>query len=336
MKKVLIIQTAFIGDVILATSLIEKIHSFYKDIKIDFLLRKGNESLLIGNPNINNIIIWNKKGSKYIELLKTIMTVRKNKYDTVVNLQRFASTGLITIFSKSKRKIGFNKNPLSFLYNIKVKHEIDNNKHEIERNQKLIETITDTTAVKPKLYPSANDYNKVEKYITNHITISPTSVWFTKQFPAKKWIEFINDVPENYTIYLLGGKNDFEACENIINNSNHTGCKNLAGELSLLQSAALMKSAKMNYVNDSAPLHLCSAMNAPVCAIFCSTAPKFGFSPLSDTNTIVEIKENLVCKPCGIHGKRACKEVHFNCANMINISDLRNSLSLNNNFANLN
>ena len=60
MNRILIIQTAFIGDVILATPVVEKLNQFYPEAKIDFLLRKGNEDLLKGHPIINKLYIWNK------------------------------------------------------------------------------------------------------------------------------------------------------------------------------------------------------------------------------------------------------------------------------------
>ena len=94
---------------------------------------------------------------------------------------------------------------------------------------------------------------------------------------------------------------------------------NLSGLLSFLESAALMETAKMNYVNDSAPLHIASAMNAPVTTYFCSTVPSFGFGPLSDNKTIVEVKEKLDCRPCGLHGKKECPEKHFNCGFKIEV-----------------
>ena len=75
----------------------------------------------------------------------------------------------------------------------------------------------------------------------------------------------------------------------------------------------------MNYVNDSAPLHIASAMNAPVTVYFCSTEPSFGFGPLSDNKTIVEVKEKLNCRPCGLHGKESCPKGHFNCGLKIEI-----------------
>ena len=73
----------------------------------------------------------------------------------------------------------------------------------------------------------------------------------------------------------------------------------------------------MNYVNDSAPMHLCSSVNAPVTAIFCSTVPSFGFGPLSENSRIIETKEELSCRPCGLHGFKTCPKGHFQCAESI-------------------
>jgi heptosyltransferase-2 len=100
----------------------------------------------------------------------------------------------------------------------------------------------------------------------------------------------------------------------------------LAGKLNFLESAALMEKAVMNYVNDSAPMHFASAMNAPVTAIYCSTIPAFGYGPLSENSTIVELQEPLSCRPCGIHGKKSCPETHFNCAMKIRNEQLLASL----------
>jgi ADP-heptose:LPS heptosyltransferase len=87
--------------------------------------------------------------------------------------------------------------------------------------------------------------------------------------------------------------------------------------LSFLASAALQQKAFLNYVNDSAPLHFCSAVNAPVVAIYCSTVPVFGFGPLSTQSFIVETQQKLSCRPCGLHGKKECPLGHFNCAKTI-------------------
>src|ERR1035437_3526936 len=111
MLKFLIIQTAFIGDVILATAVAEKLHHHYPDATIDFVLRKGNEGLLANHPFIKTVYVWDKKQSKIKNLFSISKQVRKNKYDFIINLHRFLSSGIITGFSGAKHKIGFDKNP---------------------------------------------------------------------------------------------------------------------------------------------------------------------------------------------------------------------------------
>ena len=317
MKKILIIQTAFIGDVILATSVIEALHQSFPEARIDFLLRKGNEGLLEGHPFLHKTLIWDKKQGKYAQLKSLIATLRNEKYDVAINLQRFMTTGIITAFSGAKQTIGFNKNPMSVFFSKRYPHVIgnkNNTTHEVNRNLSLLKDLTSSTDfVKPKLYPSSADFDKV-KCLEKYITISPTSVWFTKQYPANKWVDVINMVPKDYSVFLLGGKADAAACEWIKSQSSHPNVEVKAGQLSFLESAALMKNAAMNYVNDSAPLHLASATDAIVTAIFCSTIPAFGFGPLSSNSTVIETTENLDCRPCGLHGYKACPKGHFKCS----------------------
>jgi heptosyltransferase-2 len=328
-QSFLIIQTAFIGDVILATALIEKLKKTYPQASIDFLLRKGNEALLIANPHVREVIIWDKKKGKIKNLLKLASYVRSKKYDCVVNAHRFASSGLITAFSGAKVKTGFDKNPWSFLFNHRVWHNLETNLHETERNQKLIEFITDKNRELPKLYPSDKDFEKVKIFQNGeYICIAPTSVWFTKQFPAKQWIEFLDTIRDKVDkVYLLGAPDDRAICDDIRGQSSNRNVVNLSGQLSLMESAALMKGARMNFVNDSAPMHLASAMNAPVTAIFCSTIPSFGFGPLSENSHVVQTNEKLACRPCGLHGYKKCPEGHFKCATTIAKESLQNCLA---------
>ncbi len=318
MNKTLIIQTAFIGDVVLATAVVEKLRAYYPDLVIDFLLRKGNESLLAGHPHLRRVIIWNKNNGKYKGLVKIVKEVRREKYDRVINLQRFFSTGLLTVLSGAASTVGFDKNPLSFFFSKSITHRFGTFSkpvHEVERNLSLIKNVADNQLVRPRLYPSPADFKKV-KTKEKYITISPGSIWYTKQWPQDKWVEFLDGVGESYKVFLLGGKNELLLCQKIKDLSRHSNIAIKAGELSFLQSAALMKGAQMNYVNDSAPLHLASAVNAPVTAIFCSTVKEFGFTPLSDNRETLETKEKLSCRPCGLHGKTSCPEGHFKCSNI--------------------
>lgn len=328
MEKILIIQTAFTGDVVLATAMLEKLHRFFPGAQIDFLVRKGNEGLLNDHPFLHEALIWNKKENKKKNLFLLLKKIRKEKYDAVINLQRFASTGTLTAFSGAKEKIGFDKNPFSFLFTKKIKHDLSNGKHEVERNDELIQDFTDDSFAKPRLYPSIANYNEIEKYTSQlYVCMMPASVWFTKQYPVDKWIELINNFSSAYTIFLLGGKEDADICKKIKENSTNNKIEILAGKLNFLSSVALMKNAKMNYTNDSAPLHFASAVDAPVTAIFCSTVPAFGFYPLSAKSFIIETNEKLTCRPCSLHGLKACPLGHFKCAYTIETSQLLSTLS---------
>jgi lipopolysaccharide heptosyltransferase II len=330
-KKFLVIQTAFIGDVVLATALVEKLHQKYPESEIDFLVRKGNDGLLIGHPFLSELLVWDKSKNKYPNLGKLLRRIREKKYDAVINVQRFAPTGVLTAFSGAKEKIGFDKNPLSFLFTNKIRHTIGsvaNRFHEIDRNQLLIRNMTDSIPARPRLYPTAADFEKVRLYQAGpYICIAPASVWFTKQYPKAKWVELIDHLPADLHIYLLGSVSDSHLCDELIKASHKQEMiSNLCGKLTFLESAALMKGAAMNFVNDSAPLHFASAVNAPVTAIYCSTVPGFGFGPLSDRSFTVETRQELPCRPCGLHGYKACPLTHFACALTISNEQLIETL----------
>lgn len=313
MKRILIIQTAFLGDVILATPVVSELNRVFPEAKIDFLLKKGNESLVAGNPKINEVITFDKSSGKWKSILRLIKQCRASNYDLVINLHRFASSGMIAGFSKGKKRYGFKKNPFSFMYTKSFDHSIGDGTHEVERNLKLISEFGCSPKTRPELFPSEKEMASVQSYLSDEFyCLAPASVWYTKQLPKEKWLELIRKIGIRKTIYLLGGKDDFELCESILNDASMESIINLSGKLNLLESAALIQKATRTFVNDSGPLHLASAVNAPVTAFFCSTVPNFGFGPLSDDSEVKEVKD-LECRPCGLHGHKSCPKGHFNC-----------------------
>lgn len=327
MKKYLVIQTASIGDVILSTSLAEKLKSKDPDCQIDYLIKKGNEGVFHGNMLITELFIWDKKQDKYKNLLAIIFQLRENKYDGVFNLQRFFSSGAVTLFSGAKKTYGFKKNPLSLFFSKRFPHTYKENWHEIDRNHQLISHLTDPVPALPKLYPTQKEFAKMSSYKTQaYITMTPASLWFTKQYPFERWVEFLNALPSDLHVYFLGGPDDTKLCDQLIRESGYKNAMNFAGKLSFVESAALMRDALMNYVNDSAAQHIASSMNAKTTSIYCSTIPDFGFGPLSEDAVIIETKDALECRPCGLHGHKTCPEGHFNCAQTIATQELINRI----------
>jgi len=324
--NILVIQTAFIGDTILATALLEKLFHALPGVNIDFLIRKGNEGLFHNHPFIRSIFTWDKLGGrKYRTLFSLIIRFRSAHYHYCINLHRHTSTGLVTLLCGARNTIGFTMNPLSRFFTYTFIHKIGvapKLTHETDLYLQLATPLTsDMSPTMPRLYPPDENVLPATSH-SAYVTIAPTSVWFTKQLPAEKWCALIERIDQSISVLLIGAGSDYDHCERIKAAVSHPSVINLAGKLSLLQSAALMKRALMNYANDSSPVHIASSVNAPITAIFCSTVPAFGYGPLGTEGKIVESHVELTCRPCGPHGHTACPEGHFKCGNTIIIEDI--------------
>lgn len=325
-KKILIIQTAFIGDTILASQFARAVKNQYPDSEIHFFLRKGNESVIQGLSSIEKTWIWDKAGGKTKNLFKQIFQLREFKFDMVFNLHRHFNSGLVSMLMRSSFKVGFAQNPLSFFYSKKIHHQIPHPRgwHEVQRNLELIPgyNIVDNCKIyKPELPLTQKNFDKVAFYKDEaYFIIAPASVWFTKAWSEQKYRELTAELVKVAKVYFIGAKSDKELCDRIREGLPRTD--NLCGSLNLLDSAALMKSAIRVFVNDSAPLHLASCVNAKTTAIFCSTIGAFGYTPLSDDSVVVEVGQALSCRPCGLHGHKSCPLGHFKCSEDIEVRNV--------------
>lgn len=340
-KTILIIQTAFIGDTILASHFARAVKETYPQSRIHFLLRKGNESVIQGLPTIEKTWVWDKQGGKTRNLLRLISELRTIKFDIVFNLHRHFNSGLVSAMMNSPLKIGFKQNPLSLLQTHKIDHKIphipaDNEKivwHEVQRNLQLLKAVYPDLTIdheakkyRPELPLTQKNYDKVKAFTEGtYFVVAPASVWFTKAWPEHKFRALTQELAKQGRVYFIGAPGDRELCDRIREGMENT--ENLCGSLSLLDSAALMEKAKRVFVNDSAPLHLASCVNASTTAIFCSTVPAFGYTPLAQDSTVVDVGNSLSCRPCGLHGYRKCPLGHFKCAEDIEVTRIMKTIA---------
>lgn len=322
-KTILIIQTAFIGDTILASQFARAVKERYPDYKIHFFLRKGNESVIEGLSTIEKTWVWDKKGGKTKNLIRLILELRKINFEMVFNLHRHFNSGLVSMMMKSPMKAGFSQNPLSFFYTRKIKHQIPDPRgwHEVQRNLELIPNyhiVDNSKNYRPELPLLQKNFDKVSPYTEgNYFVVAPASVWYTKAWSESKYRLLTEELSKSGKVYFIGAPSDKELCDRIRKDFPNT--ENLCGGLSLLDSAALMQKARRVFVNDSAPLHLASCVNAKTTAIFCSTIPAFGYTPLSEDSVVIDVGQELACRPCGLHGHNICPQSHFNCSEKVEI-----------------
>ncbi len=330
-KTILIIQTAFIGDTILASHFARAVKDQYPNSKIHFFLRKGNESVIQGLPTIEKTWVWSKENGKTKNLFKLILELRKIKFDMVFNLHRHFNSGLVTALMKSPVKVGFQQNPLSFFYTRKINHQIPDPRgwHEVQRNLELLpgfKIVDNSKIYKPELPLQEKNFLKVSSYVNEpYFVMAPASVWFTKAWSEEKFRELTTHLTHMGKVYFIGAPSDKELCDRIRKDLPQT--ENLCGALSLLDSAALMKNAKRVFVNDSAPLHLASCVNAKTTAIFCSTVPAFGYTPLAEDSVVVDVGNTLSCRPCGLHGHKSCPLGHYKCSLDIDVKKVLATIS---------
>ncbi len=308
MKKIVVWQTAFLGDLILTTPLFASIKKIYPESHLTVISKPFGKEVLRHNPDIDELIIFDKKNMSTWELIKKI----KKKYDLAISPHRSHRASYSLFLARIPERIGFDKAGFSFLYTKKVPHRFDGT-HEIERNLSLLSVLPEYSEDKlekiPKLILDPEEDKFYEKFglkDKDYIMIAPGSKWETKRWTPEgfgKLIDMFIEKGEN--VVLIGSKEDKEFTEQVLNFSEGTDkVKNLVGQTSLRETFSIIKHGKLLVSNDSAPVHMAVAYGTPVVDIYGPTITDFGFYPYRN-GKVVEIK-GLECRPCGLHGHREC------------------------------
>jgi heptosyltransferase-2 len=329
MKRILIIQTAFLGDVILSTPLIKALRELFPDSFISFLLIPETKKILENNPHLNEILVYDKRKKKgLITFLDIISRIKEKEFDLAVIPHRSLRSALLAYLSGIPQRIGFDKSAGSFLFSHKIVYPL--NIHEVDRNLSLLSNFNVHLSDKmPELFPSSEDFSYVRRLLNDSgirkedkvVGIAPGSVWATKRWLPERFAE-VSDLlikKAGAKVVFLGSLDDQKLCLEIANMMTEKSVI-LAGKTDILQSAAIISFCKVILSNDSAPVHIASAMKKPVVAIFGSTIPEFGFAPYGKGHLIIEKK--MDCRPCGIHGRTKCPEKHFRCMREITTEEV--------------
>ncbi|MFN3245754.1 MAG: lipopolysaccharide heptosyltransferase II [Leptonema sp. (in: bacteria)] len=326
-KKILVIQTAFIGDVVLTTPMLKEIKKSYPDIKLSVLVKPEAKQILEPLSFVDDIIVIDKNNQhKYWGMFRIIQNIRNQKFDIILSPHQSFRTGLIVYFSQATIRIGYNTASLSSVYNLKLQRT---NKHEIHR---LLDFLKDSICPNLSHYPNAPILEETESsrkkakdlikdFAASPVAFACSSIWPTKRWTPWCFAELAGLVVETYKspLILIGSKGDYELSEYILQYAKHILPKhihnqiyNFCGKTDLITLYSLLKRCKFLVSNDSAPVHFGCAAHIPVIAIFGPTTKDLGYAPICDNSRVVEI-EGLYCRPCGTHGGKKCPEKHFRC-----------------------
>ncbi len=318
MEKILVVQTAFLGDAILTLPMIQKLFELFKDSKIDVLAIPSTAEIFSASPYINEVIIYDKKKEKSLSYLFLLSnSLKHKKYSRIYSPHRSFRTSLLVMNTNVKETYGFSNSSFKYVYKNVIKYMPGH--HEIQRNFDLIgfNYRNDEWKIPPIMKFNQSAKNKVDIFISNlksndkFIALAPGSIWNTKIYPLEYFEEVIKYLSmKSYNVILIGSEQESTVCKEIA--SKYNNVISAAGIFTILESIYLLKKTKLLICNDSAPTHMGLCAEVPVLTLYCSTSPHFGFYPYTN-NSFYLSYDNLNCKPCGIHGKIKCPLKTFEC-----------------------
>lgn len=322
--KVLIIQTAFLGDVVLTIPLIQVTKKYLK-AQISVICIPSTKNILEGHPSIDEIIVFDKKKSEksFISLIKFAKKLKEKKFDVAVIPHPSFKSGLIPYLAAIPERIGLSNSAGRFFFTNRV--FFDKNKYQLERYLDLLKYFgIDVREEKTEIHIDGKDEKFADVLLPKDkffFGINPGSVWATKRWPAEKYAELSDKISKELggQIVIFGGSDDIETAAKVEKNMKSKTI-NLSGKTTLKQLTALIKKCRVFITNDSGPMHIAAAMDIPIVAIFGPTVKQLGFFPYSKKAVVIE--KNLPCRPCGKHGPNKCPKKHFDCMNKITVGEV--------------
>lgn len=315
-NKILVVNLAFIGDVILSTPVIRALKEKYPQSSISMLTIPLTAPIAQLNPYIDKVLIYDKKGD-HKGLLggwKVVTAIKKEKFDMAICMNFAVRGAMLTWLAGIKYRIGYDAQHGKIFLN-----------YIVEASRKVIqhETLNHMMVLQP-LGIKAIDY-KIEIAVPNNIiedtackinfnknkknlVICPFGSYKKKNLDISEYCKIIKGLNDKFDIYIIGGKKEEEGLNFLAEKAGLNKDKILAGKLNLQELAALIKLSTVLLSVDTGPLHIAQGVNTPVVALFGPTDPVI-WGPRNEHDKI--IYNNIECSPCWGRGtceKNICME----------------------------
>ena len=316
MSSSLVIQTSFLGDTVLTTPLLVQLANRGP---VDVVTTPASAGLLANHPAVRTVIPYDKRGEDrgLLGLWRLARRLRANQYDVALLAQGSWRSAALAFLAGIPSRLGFATSAGRLLYSKRVPYRDD--LHHAARLLMLARPNgreATPEEQRPTLAPGDAERAAVDALFREHgvtpaerlVALAPGSVWGTKRWPY--YPELARELADAARVVVVGGGDDAELAAAIV--AAAPRAIDATGRLSLLASAELLGRCGALVTNDSAPMHLASAMGTPTVAIFGPTVPEFGFGPLAPRASVVG-HETLHCRPCDRHGPARCPLGHHRC-----------------------
>lgn len=331
-EKILVVQTSFLGDVVLTTPLLSALKRRFPSAQLSVLCSPQAKAVLEGNPDIHEILTDDKKGGErgWLGIWRKAKELRQKGFAMALSPHKSFRSGLLLFLARIPRRVGFRKSAGWFFYHHRVQR--DPSRHDAERMLSLLQPfVIDPGGDRGELqvFADGGSEETVERLFRSLgisgngmiFGIHPGSVWATKRWTVEGYAELMMRLKQRYRceILLFGGPEDVDVVERIQRLSGQLGVS-LVGKIDLRELVSAIGRCDLFITNDSGPMHIAVARGIPVVAIFCATTRSLGFYPYSSRAVVVE--KDLPCRPCSSHGGRRCPLGTEDCMRLIRADDV--------------
>jgi heptosyltransferase-2 len=304
----LVVQTAFLGDVVLTTPLIEVLAERHGPV--DVVTTPAAAALLSPHPSVRRVIPHDKRGADRgpAGFGRLVAKLRAGGYDRAYLPHQSWRSALAVRLAGIPTRVGFASAGARWCYSERVPRPVD--RHETAR---LLALAGVREPRLPSLGLTAAEFTEADAWLVHQgvaadfVAVAPGSIWGTKRWGKYPALASAMTRP----IVVVGGESDRPLAEAVLEAAPGRSW-DATGRLSLRGSAALIERALALVTNDSLPLHLAQAVGTPTVALFGPTVPAFGFGPRGPRDRICEVA-GLACRPCSLHGPASCPLGHHRC-----------------------
>jgi len=323
MKSILVVQTAWLGDVVLTTPLFRELRRAHPRALLTALVTPLGAEILAGSPDLDEVVALDKRGGvrSLLRTWRSASRLRAARFDLALAAQRSFRTGLLLRASGAPVRVGFEGSGGAWACTERVSWVAS--AHAVERYLALAAPAGGAPGradPRPALAVLPRARDEVSALLASEgvgadeprVAVAPGSIWGTKRWLPGGFAEVARRARERgLRPVLIGAPSERELCEEVASLA-ACGAVVLAGRTSIPQMSALLAACRLLVSNDSGPGHVASAVGTPVVSVFGPTVPAFGYTPYGEANRIVEIL-GLECRPCHSHGPARCPLGHHRC-----------------------
>lgn len=327
--NIAVIRFSSLGDVVLATAILQKLIEAYPDCRIDFITERRFAVLFSTDTRIRSVVPYDVTKESPGYMIGFLRKIRRERYDLVIDAHLNPRSVIVSSLARTRNRRRVKK--YSWQRRLMVRrHKVWEIPHVVQRYLASVDGVEDESP-KPMLHVGNSEGDTVRREIKGRcgersiVGIALGAAKRTKVWDVEKAQELALALTVKHGFFLIffGNKKDVQLVDTICKPLKD-GYLNLAGKTNLRELALNLKVCDVALTSDSGPMHVAVAVDTPVVALFGPTVREFGFRPCDEQSVIISV--DLPCRPCSLHGTKTCFLGHHRCMKAIAVETVEEAI----------